>query len=118
MEIKVVDDGMWGGVIPDVLRNNRITLKTKNLEFTFENDEFDNLRKCLDDKTQELFNIAQGIIKESDAKDKIVRDMRTYIDKLNSLYIKDFQNGDLEEIWENLTDLYANYWNVDYKKSE
>jgi hypothetical protein len=106
MEIKLAEDGMWGGVIPDVLRNNRISLKIgENLRLDLKDEEFEKLRSLLDQKTQNWFDIAQKIVKENDRKDHLVRD---YLQKINDvLNKKENYNEKLQLI---VVDFKYDYW--------
>lgn len=104
MEIKLAEDSMWGGKIPDILRNDRIKIKFNDMVILdLNSSEFDYLRTFLDAKTQDLFNIAQKIVKSYDARTKIMQELE---DNLSPLLKK---NETAQEIF---YDFYDKYWEV------
>ena len=104
MEIKLAEDSMWGGKIPDILRNDRIKIKFNNLVILdLSSEEFDHLRTFLDAKTQNLFDIAQKIVKSYDARTKVMQELE---DNLSPLLKKN-------EIMQGIFyDFYDKYWEV------
>jgi hypothetical protein len=107
MEIKLAENSMWGGIIPDVIRNNRISLKFGNdLRLDFSGEEFEYLKSFLDQETQNWLKICQKIVKQSDEKDDI---MRKYYHKLDDATDEKKDIYDLRLI---LADFYNEYWGV------
>ena len=108
MKIRLAENGMWGNVIPDVVRNNRISLKFgDNLRIDLSGKEFDSLKSLLNEETQNWFRICQKIVKGSDNRDKT---MRKYYDQLMEALNNKKTNFELVSI---LMDFYNDYWNAD-----
>ena len=104
MDIKLAEDGMWGGKIPDILRNDRIKIKFNDMVILDLNSaEFDYLRIFLDVKIQDLFNTAQKIVKSYDARTKVMQELE---DNLSPLLKK---NEVMQGIF---YDFYDKYWEV------
>ena len=112
MEIKLAEDGMWGGVIPDVVRNNRITLKLgDNLLLKLSGEEFEYLRSFLDETTKDMFKRCQAIVENYDARNHLFAEyLEKYHDAHNNRDATDKER--LRAVWDIITDLEADYWNV------
>ena len=108
MKIQLDENGMWGGLIPDILRNDRISININGVVLRFSKEEFEQLRSFLDKITQDLYNKAEEIVKENDKKSQVVsRFMKAY----KVIEAKDSQ--DTYEL-ENLIYEFSNaYWNLD-----
>lgn len=74
IDLKIVNDGDWGGYIPVMLRDDKATIQIgKNLKLTFEGEDFAELRKVFAERIQKRFNDAQIIVKRYDTQAEIVR---------------------------------------------
>jgi hypothetical protein len=105
MNIKIENNGMWGGFIPDALRSGTIIIRMKNLSIELDKDEFNELRTCLEEKIQELFNQAQEIVKSYDKRSQLLRDYK-------ELFDGNFKNVSAEELHYNFIEFYSDYWDV------
>jgi hypothetical protein len=109
MEIKLAENAMWGGVIPDVLRNNHISLRFGDeLRIDLSSEEFDKLKTLLDQETQKWLNDCRKIVNANDAKDKI---FQQYYEKLT----REIDNKEWDRIYLTLLYFYNEYWDVKYE---
>ena len=108
MKIRLAENGLWGGVIPDVIRNNEIAIKFgDNLRLDLSGKEFDHLKTFLTEETQNWFVLCQKIVKNDDKKDDI---FRKYYGQMEELLSSRNQWYEMQTI---LMNFYNDYWEAD-----
>jgi hypothetical protein len=102
-----IANSFWGGIIPDILRNDRVTFDSVRIELT--KKEFKKILKLMDKESVDLFNHAKRIIEIFDSRAELVRKMDKVATKINSYAI---ERGDTEllQIVSDLFLLYSEYW--------
>jgi hypothetical protein len=112
VEIKIVGNGMWGGVIPDELRSGCVKIVTKNVTIQLDKEEFTELRKVLTENVQEMYDISEKRIKVMENNDKVIAGITNVLEELRDVAFE--ANGELYkklyDIWNRLDDAYINYW--------
>jgi hypothetical protein len=102
-------DSLWGGTIPDSLRNNRIRIAiNKDTELSMSGEEFEEFKKMFDEKTQELFEQAQYTIRNRDNKDDLLKKIGDEVERLMKKETVSWL--ELSEI----RTMIADYWMIDW----
>lgn len=124
IEIKIVEDGDWGGTIPVMLRDDKVTLAIGNsLRITFIGDDFKNLRQILSDRILQRYNRAKEIVGRNDRRANIVRILGDNLEEFgftrNGFLMFDtpLSEDDVDKIEEILAGFYNAYWdNKEYQE--
>jgi hypothetical protein len=112
MKITLAENGMWGGRIPDIIRNDHIILRFENITIEFKEEEFEFVRSLLSVTIQDLYKKTRKLVKEYDNKCDIER---KFHEEMEPLLLKIVESSDDFELYDKLVNFHNDFWEDVYK---
>ena len=108
MKIEIVENGKWGGWIPDTIKNDKITLQFDNsVRLTLKNEDFHNLLEVVGSGLRKEHKSLQTLYKKYDRLLKVIQAFEKDLSNVGydpDLYYLDKDDFDLDKFSKILDD--------------